>query len=107
MLLAETYKRARQTEDSLNQLAEAAKVIEATQERWVEAELHRQHGILLLSLHQHNAAEDNYRHALSIARRQDAKFWELRARGLSRFLKLPAHRATPSPLSDRAYQNLR
>jgi predicted ATPase len=54
-------------------------VIEATQERWVEAELHRQRGILLRSLHQHNAAEESYRHALSIARQQDAKFWELRA----------------------------
>ena len=79
MLFAETYKRARQAEDALNQLDEAAKVIEATQEHWVEAELHRQRGILLLSLDQHNAAEDNYRHALSIARQQDAKFWELRA----------------------------
>jgi predicted ATPase len=79
ILLAETYKRARQNEDSLNKLAEAAKVIDVTQERWVEAELHRQCGISLQSLHQHNAAENSYRHALSIARRQNAKFWELRA----------------------------
>jgi tetratricopeptide (TPR) repeat protein len=79
LLLAETYKRARRTEDSLNRLAEATKVIEVTQERWVEAELHRQRGILLLSLHQQNAAEDSYRCALSVARGQDAKFWELRA----------------------------
>jgi tetratricopeptide (TPR) repeat protein len=79
MFLAETYKRAGQTEDSLNQFAEAAKVVEVTQERWLEAELHRQRGILLLSLHQHKAAEEDYRRALNIARRQDAKFWELRA----------------------------
>ena len=47
---------------------------------WLEAELYRQRGaLLLLSLHQHAAAEDSYRHALSNARRQDAKFWELRA----------------------------
>ena len=78
MWLAEAYSKAQQTEDSLDQLAEAAKVIEATQECWVEAELHRQRGKLLVSLHQHDAAEDNYRRALSIARRQDAKFWELR-----------------------------
>jgi predicted ATPase len=79
VLLADTYKRARQTENSLNQLAEAAKLIEATRERWGEAELHRQRGTLLLSLDQHKAAEEDYRCALSIARGQDAKFWELRA----------------------------
>jgi predicted ATPase len=36
-------------------------------------------GTLLLSMHENAAAEDSYRHALAVARRQSAKFWELRA----------------------------
>jgi hypothetical protein len=34
---------------------------------------------LLLSMHEYAAAEDSYRYALAVARRQSAKFWELRA----------------------------
>jgi predicted ATPase len=30
-------------------------------------------------MHEHAAAERSYRHALAVARRQTAKFWELRA----------------------------
>jgi predicted ATPase len=62
----------------LDRLADAAKLIEITQERWIEAEIHRLRGTLLLSMHDQTAAEDSYRHALTVARRQSAKFWELR-----------------------------
>jgi len=79
MTLAETYARAELPEEALNWLAEAAKVVEMTQERWAEAEMHRLRGTLLLSIHQHAAAEDSYRYALAVAQRQSAKFWELRA----------------------------
>jgi hypothetical protein len=51
--------------------------VETTQDRWAEAEMHRM--TLLLSMHEYAAAEDSYRHALAVARRQSAKFWELRA----------------------------
>ena len=68
-----------QPEEGLNRLAEAAELVETTQERWAEAEMHRLRGTLLLSMHEHAAAEDSYRHALAVARRQSAKFWELRA----------------------------
>ena len=77
--LAEVYGMAAQPEEGLNRLAEAAKLVETTQERWAEAEMHRLRGTLLLSMHEHAAAEDSYRHALAVARRQSAKFWELRA----------------------------
>ena len=70
---------AAQPEEGLNRLAEAAKLVETTQERWAEAEMHRMRGTLLLSMHEHAAAEDSYRQALAVARRQSAKFWELRA----------------------------
>jgi hypothetical protein len=40
---------AAQPEEGLNQLAEAAELVETTQERGHEAELHRLRGTLLLS----------------------------------------------------------
>jgi tetratricopeptide (TPR) repeat protein len=77
--LAQVYGMAAQPIEGLNRLAEAAKLIERTQERWAEAEMHRLRGTLLLSLHEHAAAEDSYREALVVARSQSVKFWELRA----------------------------
>jgi len=54
-------------------------LVEATQERWAEAEMHRLRGTLFLSMSKHAEAENSYRQALSVAQRQSAKFWELRA----------------------------
>jgi hypothetical protein len=48
-----------------------------TQERWGEAETHRLRGGLLLSMNDHAAAEES--RAFAVARRQSARFWELRA----------------------------
>jgi predicted ATPase len=36
--------------------------VETTQDRWAEAEMHRLRGTLLLSMHEHAAAERSYRH---------------------------------------------
>ena len=77
--LAEVYGMAAQPKEGLNWLAEAAEVVETTRDRWAEAEMHRMRGTLLLSMHEHAAAEDSYHEALAVARRQNAKFWELRA----------------------------
>jgi predicted ATPase len=77
--LAEAYGMAAQPEEGLNRLAEAEALIQRTRERWVEAELHRLRGTLLLSLDRHEPAEESYRQALAVAQRQSAKFWELRA----------------------------
>jgi predicted ATPase len=79
MRLAEVYGNASKPQEGLDRLAKAARVAETTQERWTEAELHRLRGTLLLSAHEFAAAEDSYRHALTVAQRQSAKFWELRA----------------------------
>ena len=76
---AEVYGMAAQPEEGLDRLAEAAKLVETTQERWIEAEMHRLRGTLLLSMHEHAAAEDSYHRALAVARQQQTKFWELRA----------------------------
>jgi predicted ATPase len=79
MTLAEVYGMAAQPDEGLDRLAEAAELIETTQERWAEAEMHRVRGTLLLSMHEPAAAEDSFQHALAVARRQSARFWELRA----------------------------
>jgi predicted ATPase len=78
-ILAEAHGMGAQPQAGLDRLAEAAKLVEMTQERWAEAEMHRVRGTLLLSMNEHAEAEKSYRDALSVAQRQSAKFWELRA----------------------------
>ena len=58
---------------------DALQVVERTGERWFAAELNRHKGQLLLRQGDSDAAEELYRKALSIAREQEAKLWELRA----------------------------
>jgi predicted ATPase len=79
MTLAEVYGMAAQADEGLKRLAEAATIVEATQERWAKAEMYRLRGTLLLSMHERAAAEDSFRRALTVAQQQSAKFWELRA----------------------------
>jgi predicted ATPase len=77
--LAELYGKAGRSEEGLKRLAEAAELIERTEERWAEAELHRLRGMLLLSTNEQRVAEVSFKQALVVAREQGAKFWELRA----------------------------
>lgn len=77
--LAELHGRAEQPEEGLKRLAEAAELIERTEERWAAAEMHRLRGMLLLATNEHDAAEGSFNQALAVARRQNARFWELRA----------------------------
>ncbi len=58
---------------------DALEVVERIGERWLEAELNRQKGRLLLRQGHSEAAEELYRKALGIAVEQEAKLWELRA----------------------------
>ena len=60
-------------------LDEAFQIVERTGERWLAAELYRHKGELLLRQGHDETAERLYRKALSIAREQKAKHWELRA----------------------------
>ena len=78
-LLARACEIAGQLEEALILLDEALHIVERTGERWFSAELNRQQGRLLLRQGQTEAAEELYRKALSIAREQEAKLWELRA----------------------------
>jgi predicted ATPase len=78
-LLAKACEIAGQIEEALNLLDDSLQIIERTGERWLEAELHRHKGELLMDHGQTEPAEELYRKALSIAQRQEAKLWELRA----------------------------
>jgi TOMM system kinase/cyclase fusion protein len=80
-LLAEAYGGIGQSEEGLNVLAEALAAVEKTGGRFYEAELYRLRGELLLArtAEHHTEAETCFRQGLNIARRQQAKSWELRA----------------------------
>jgi predicted ATPase len=80
-LLAEAYGQAGHPEAGLPCLAEAVTRVEATEERWWEAEVYRLQGELLLCLPRPALpqAEACFHQALDVARRQQAKALELRA----------------------------
>jgi predicted ATPase len=79
VLLVGACEIAGEIEEGLTVLDEAVQIIERTGERWLEAELYRYKGRLLLRQGRSEAAEELYCEALSIAREQEAKLWELRA----------------------------
>ena len=78
-LLARAYDIAGQIEEGLALLDDALQLVEKTGERWLDAELNRHKGQLLLRQGHPEPAEQLYRKALSIATEQAAKLWELRA----------------------------
>jgi predicted ATPase len=80
-LLAETLGRAGQAGAGLEVLAEALEQVDRIEGRWIEAELHRLRGELLLNLPgiDRYEAELCFRQGLAVARKQGATLWELRA----------------------------
>jgi class 3 adenylate cyclase/predicted ATPase len=78
-LLAAALATAGQIAEALTLLDDALRMVGETGGRWIEAELHRHVGELILRQGHPGAAEELYRKALSIAREQEAKLWELRA----------------------------
>ena len=75
--LATAHVKMGWPEDGLSRLSEALALTEKSGVRWFEAELHRRRGELLWTAHP--GAEAAFHRAIAIARRQDAKLWELRA----------------------------
>ena len=78
-LLARAYEIAGQIEKAVDLLDDSLQIVEQTGERWLEAELNRHKGQLLLRQGHSEAAEEQYCKALGIAREQEARLWELRA----------------------------
>ena len=78
-LLARACEIGGQPEEARALLDDALQIVERTGERWFVAELNRLKGGVLQRQEHIEAAEELYREALSIAREQEAKLWELRA----------------------------
>ena len=78
-VLADAYLEAGQLEQAQRALDEAFMAVQQSGERMVEAELHRLQGELLLAQADEDEAETCFRQAVEVARRQQAKSWELRA----------------------------
>ena len=79
IMLAEAHSRCGQRLQASDCLAEAAEIIEKTDERYSEVELHRLQGELLHASGDSGGAEECYFRAVDVARRQSAKAFELRA----------------------------
>jgi len=78
-LLASAREIAGQIMEAVSELDDALEMVAITGERWFAAELNRRKGQLLLRQGRAEAAEELYHKALSIAREQEARLWELRA----------------------------
>jgi predicted ATPase len=93
-LLVGACESAGQIDEALTLLHDALQIGERTGQRWFAAELNRHKGQLLLRQGHTEAAEELYHKALSIAREQEAKLWELRAAvSLARLRRDRRHRA--------------
>jgi predicted ATPase len=70
-----------QFDDAWRCISEALTVVEATKEKWFEAEIHRIAGEIALMSPERDVAkaEAYFEHALAVACQQQAKSWELRA----------------------------
>jgi tetratricopeptide (TPR) repeat protein len=79
--LAEAYGQVGQVDEGLHVVVETLVLVSTRGGDQTEAELHRVHGELLLrqAVPDAPAAEACFQQALDIARRQQAKSWELRA----------------------------
>lgn len=81
VMLAEAYGNGGKANQGLITIAEAFAIIDQTDERICEAELHRLKGQFLLQQVPANTTEVEscFQHAMAIAQNQNAKSWELRA----------------------------
>jgi predicted ATPase len=79
--LAWAYATLGQFDDAWRCIGEALTAIEATKERWCEAEVNRVAGEIALASPEPDTAKAQayFKHALAVARVQQAKSWELRA----------------------------
>jgi class 3 adenylate cyclase/predicted ATPase len=79
--LARAHAELGQHDEAERRMGEAVQIMRATKETWQEAELYRVMGelALLLPLPDISRAQAHFERALTVAREQRAKSWELRA----------------------------
>jgi predicted ATPase len=75
------YSDLGQFDDAWRSIGEAMTEVETTNEKWCEAEVHRVAGEIALKSPQQDVAkaQEYFERALTVAREQQAKSWELRA----------------------------
>jgi class 3 adenylate cyclase/predicted ATPase len=78
-MAAEALGWAGRRETAATLIGESLVVLEATDQRWDEAETHRVRGVLLRADGDEAGARAALEKAVAVARRQQAKLWELRA----------------------------
>jgi predicted ATPase len=80
-MLAIAHADSGQFDHAWRCIGNAMKAMQATKERWCEAEVHRVAGEIALRWPRRDEAKahEHFEHSLTIARAQDAKSWELRA----------------------------
>ena len=78
-MFADAFRRLGQTGAGLAHLMEAERQAEATRVRCCQCQTFRLRGVLLTLMGDRVAAESSFRDAISLAQRQGAKFFELRA----------------------------
>ena len=96
-MLAIAHANSGQFDDAWRCIGEAMTVMQATRERWCEAEAHRVAGEIALRSPQRGEAkaQAHFEHSLTIAHAQQAKSWELRAAtSLARLLSDQGKRQT-------------
>ncbi len=79
--LAHAHAELGQFEEAWRCIGEAMTAVETTKEKWSEADIHRTAGEIALMLPEPDAAkaQAHFERAIAIARKQQAKSWELRA----------------------------
>ena len=79
--LTRAYAELGQFDNAWRFIGEAMTAVETAKERWYEAEVNRVAGEITLKSPERDAAkaQEYFEHALSVARQQQAKSWELRA----------------------------
>jgi tetratricopeptide (TPR) repeat protein len=79
VVVADTCRRTGRLNEGLKALEELERLIEATQDRLDESPLHLIRGDLLIGQDDLPAAQASFQKAITVARRQSAKLYELRA----------------------------
>jgi predicted ATPase len=77
--LATAHKQLNQCDEAWHVIDEAMTVVKTSKESWCEAEVNRVTGEIALAWAKPDKAQAYFDRALSVARQQQAKSWELRA----------------------------
>jgi tetratricopeptide (TPR) repeat protein len=76
---AEAHCWAGRDDEALSLIEESMSIMESTDQRWDQAEIHRVYGTVLDARGDYGGAEAAFERACAVAQKQGAKLWQLRA----------------------------